>query len=216
MESQQHTAILFFSRSVRGESLAKNYMPDESVNFSIAKHLILKTKKQLRQAPFPVYQIDEYKQYGSNFGEKLTNAFKEIFNKGFEYVIAVGNDCSNLHFDKLQISDSIKCQKAIIGPDYRGGIYLLGLSKDTDYATMFRSISWRKDEVFKQLKEALGPSTILDQKNDINTLEDIVNNEELLAIAKGLLVNIIQFLWIEKYNSLHRFTSIFLRGPPVN
>lgn len=215
MKSQQNTAILFFSRSVRAESLAKKYMLDESVNFSIAKHLIIKAKKQLQQAPYPVYQIDECNQYGSNFGEKLTNAFKEIFSKGYNYVIAVGNDCLDLQFDYHQISDSVKYKKAIIGPDYRGGVFMLGISKDIGYAAIFNKISWKEEGVFSQLSEALEHCVIIDKKRDINTHEDIANNQELLNITKGLIVQKVQILLIIIYTSILQFTSILLRGPPA-
>ena len=168
MEQQQDIAILLFSRSAKIESYAKQWTQDPKVNFRIAHQLLKHTNEQLVKAPFPVYHVDETIQSGNFFGERLTHAFKYVFSKGFDHVIAVGNDCTNLHLDWPLIGEQIRRNKTILGPDQRGGVYLIGISKHIDYSSAFAGISWKSKLVFEQLKLQFDNHFVLDTKQDIN------------------------------------------------
>jgi len=96
MKKNANIAILLFSRSAKCESSFKHWTRDKNINFQIANHLISDTHKRLKTSPYPIVVVDEKLQSGNIFGEKLANAFDYVFQKGFDYVIAVGNDCSNI------------------------------------------------------------------------------------------------------------------------
>lgn len=215
MKAKESIAILLFSRSAKRESYFKNWTNDANTNFQIAKHLISNTKEQLKSSPFPVFQVDEKLQVGNTFGERFAHAFRYVFNKGFDYVIAIGNDCSNLSMDWHEISRQLITNKTILGPDKRGGVYLIGISRDANNYSKFLQISWRSSIVFYQLKEQFANSFILDVKRDINTFHDIKKWNYLYSIIKVLLRN-----WIlihEKISifSVYHLSSVTLRAPPI-
>lgn len=70
------------------------------------------------------------KQNGSDLGERMYNAFNQLFAEGFRKVVIIGSDCYDLStgilnsgFNKLEEYDSV------VGPSTDGGYYLLGTNK---------------------------------------------------------------------------------------
>ena len=215
MDQQQDIAILLFSRSAKIESYAKQWTQDPKVNFRIAHQLLKHTNEQLVKAPFPVYHVDETIQSGNFFGERLTHAFKYVFNKGFNHVIAVGNDCTNLHLDWLLIGEQIRLNKTILGPDQRGGVYLIGISKHIDYSSAFAGISWKSKLVFEQLKLQFDNHFVLDTRQDINTLYDVICNKDLFELIKALLLKGNEFPYIIPHIPKLQIPLQQLRAPPT-
>lgn len=189
MKEKENIAILLFSRSAKRESHSKRWTSDPEINVQIAEHLICNTYDQLKTAPFPIFQVDEKLQSGNSFGERLANAFRIVFQKGFDYVIAVGNDCPILQVDWNEISLQLLQQKTVLGPDKRGGAYMIGLSVDSDFESKLLKISWKSRHVFHQLKKQFTNCHLLAAKTDINTLQDVVKLKYLFSRIKGLLYN---------------------------
>ena len=173
MKKNQDTAILFFTRTATQEAEAKKWTTIPELDEQIASLLIIRTRKILQKAPFPVFQIDGRSQSGHCFGEKLSNAFKLIFDKGYRHVIAIGNDCQHLNPDWLNIQNKLRSGKVVLGPDLRGGVYLLGVSSIQDYHRKFNQISWNTEQVFNQLKALFEKHYTTEPKRDLNTSKDL-------------------------------------------
>ena len=93
-------------------------------------------------------------QADGDLGEKMSHAFKTIYEKGYEKVSIIGSDCPDLSskiikeaFEKLDEKD------IVIGPAKDGGYYLLGLKKL--YPEIFREKNWSTGSVFNETVESL-------------------------------------------------------------
>ena len=215
MKEKENIAILLFSRSAKQESYSKQWTNDEAINLRIAEHLISNTYDNLKTAPFPIFRIDEKLQVGITFGKRLANAFSYVFQKGFKYVIAVGNDSPSLQINWHDISRQLINQNTVLGPDKRGGVYLIGLSEDSGFESTFMQISWKSRLVCHQLKEKFANYCILKSMRDINTFQDVISWEYLFKRIKGLLYkrNLIPL----KFSIIPNYclSLDLLRAPPV-
>lgn len=195
-EASQNTAILLFSRSARSEAEAKIWMPsqDKHTNENLAKSLISNTKKALFASGLPVYHINEQKQIGSTFGEKIANAFEAVYNQGHDSVICVGNDCINLaDVDWQEILTSLDKNRNVVGPDFRKGAYLIALNKEDFHKNTFAHLSWQTDDLFDDLINYLSNPTILTQLRDINDSRDLYLLKKESIWLKRLLRQLITF-----------------------
>jgi uncharacterized protein len=88
-------------------------------------------------------------QRGQDLGERMKNAFEEIFSLGYKKVIIIGTDCPELttgHLEKaFQDLDNFD---VVIGPAADGGYYLLGMR--TYCANLFHQIEWSTSGVLSQ------------------------------------------------------------------
>ena len=113
-------------------------------------------------------------QFGNNLGERMKNAFQELFNLGYKNCIIVGSDLFDLQakhikeaFDKLEKND------VVIGPAEDGGYYLLGLKKMVP--ALFSNKNWGTQTVLKDTLNDLVKFSVdlLETLNDIDTFEDL-------------------------------------------
>lgn len=88
-------------------------------------------------------------QKGANLGERMQNAFIEIFADAYQKVSIIGSDCIELTtpiidkgFNQLDIAD------IVIGPATDGGYYFLAMKKQ--HNELFENIKWSTGEVLEQ------------------------------------------------------------------
>ena len=114
-------------------------------------------------------------QNGNDLGEKMKNAFQEVFSCSYQKVIIIGTDCPELNAGILLRSfEGLSGNDVVIGPSNDGGYYLLGMNKQNDF--LFNDIEWSTDQVFgktiKKLNEYKLNFALLTELNDIDTEED--------------------------------------------
>lgn len=192
-----NTAILLFTRNASEEARIKCFVPhgNSLINQSIATGFISRTIRELKKSGYPLFIISSERQVGNSFGERFSNAFTEVFRLGFEQVIAVGNDAPQLNSAVIQHAASmLNEQKLVIGPDKRGGAYLIGLTHSSFDAAALRSIHWNTPVVFSELTDwmfqAAADYSILDAMADINTGSELTS----LLQSKILLTRFFQKL----------------------
>jgi len=122
-------------------------------------------------------------QVGNDLGNRMYNAFKDLFGQWAEKVVIIGTDCMELNadiineaFEKLDQSD------AVIGPAKDGGYYLLGMK--TLYKDLFFNKTWSSENVlldtildFQRLNikyEMLTPLNDVDHEKDLGDLETLL------------------------------------------
>ena len=115
-------------------------------------------------------------QTGTGLGQRMQNAFEELFRLGHKQVCIIGSDCYQLTscivkgaFEKLQSND------VVIGPATDGGYYLLGMC--SPLKDLFRGIAWSSENVMADtLKLAFGlnlPVQHLPVLHDVDEEKDI-------------------------------------------
>lgn len=152
-----------------------------------------------RNSQLQVFWVDEKKQQGSTFGERLANAFEYVFDHGFQNVISIGNDTPELcHTDLQRAAESLIQQKAVLGPTADGGDYLIGLNKSSFCKETFQNIPWQTDAVNDSLIQhfnAMGCEIeFMQTLEDVDHESVIWNSSKHQAKLQGLKVLIQQLL----------------------
>lgn len=232
--SNNKTAILFFSRSAKSEVEHKKWSPLQSKrqNTAVATHLINSTLEVLESSDLPVYHYHEEIQIGSTFGERLANAMQDLFSKGFESIITVGNDCLDIRDIQWQdIEEKLAQGVPVLGPSLRKGAYLIGMHKDQFDYERFSQLSWQTGNLHNDLTEYLVSESsaalyLLESKVDLNSRRDFMRLLKRFESSRLLLtiLSIIELLGLfykaiheDKKKFSYRFQCSYLglRGPPV-
>ncbi|MCG2431467.1 TIGR04282 family arsenosugar biosynthesis glycosyltransferase [Aequorivita xiaoshiensis] len=113
-------------------------------------------------------------QFGNELGERMKNAFSDVFSMGYESVIIIGSDMFDMDTQDLKTAFvSLQTSPYVIGPASDGGYYLLGMKQLN--TKVFENKVWGTDSVLKSTLNDLRQFkyTLLDEKNDIDYYEDI-------------------------------------------
>jgi glycosyltransferase A (GT-A) superfamily protein (DUF2064 family) len=176
------TAIALFTLSVREDAQRKRILPHLSLaaNERLIAHLQQQTLAAAAQTSLPVVVIDAARQRGHSFAERLHNAFQDTFAAGFDRVLLIGADGAECRPELLQQAIDVlpeTGQAAILGPDQRGGDWLIGLDRETFQQLDLASIPWHSSRVHATLTMHLQQSgaTLLfaAKAADVNTHQDL-------------------------------------------
>jgi len=130
-------------------------------------------------------EFDFMAQSGNDLGERMKNAFEEVFSRGYHQALLIGSDLPDLPSSTiLDAFDHLIKHDAVIGPCEDGGYYLIGFRPDTYCSEAFMQIPWGTAQVFDQ--------TLLrfHEKNlncyTLPTWRDIDDYEDLVLLKKSL------------------------------
>lgn len=127
----------------------------------------------------------KYQQEGKDLGERMLNAFKTSFLKGYKKVIIIGSDLYDLTSNQInEAFEKLNSHDFVIGPAKDGGYYLLGMKSLEP--KIFKNKNWGSSSVRKETIDDLKEKSIfsLTELNDIDIYEDI---EEHPAFEKFLI-----------------------------
>jgi len=143
-------------------------------------------------------------QRGKDLGERMSNAFYSVFEKGYDSVILIGTDIPELSRDLiLRACKVLQTTDAVIGPTNDGGYYLIGFQRDGFSETVFQNIDWSTHKVFLQTLAAMTKLSIqyeqLPSLNDIDTPEDLTALVE--RVKKGVKAGPRTLRHLERYET---------------
>ncbi|MBQ4913437.1 DUF2064 domain-containing protein [Maribacter sp. MMG018] len=214
----QSTAILVFANSSSEELLHKPVRNGEILFDTLTKN----TLKTVQKTELPYFHFTEKEQMGNSFGERFTNALNTVFNKGFDKVIAIGNDSPQLRTSHLKEAVSaLRSQKTVVGPSLDGGFYLIGLHKSNFDPVFFQQLPWRRFNLLSSLLRKLTNKNCavyrLQVLNDLDTVDDI---KRLCAFTRSISTSLrkilTSFLFIKKNTDaffIENFSSVFVLHP---
>ncbi len=130
-------------------------------------------------------QFLKEKQTGIDLGDKMSNAFKDCFSKGYKKICIIGSDNLEITTEIIeQAFHKLNETDIVIGPSTDGGYYLVGMK--THYSEIFKNKSWSTSRVLKETTNDLDNQTIsyslLKTLSDIDTYKDLKK-----AIDRGLI-----------------------------
>lgn len=142
-------------------------------------------------------------QVGNDLGEKMKNAFVEVFKDYYKKVVIIGSDSPDLDSDIFNKAfSSLSRNDVVIGPSFDGGYYLIGFNKETFLSNIFDGIKWSRDRVFEDtmniLKIRKYKVSVLEKCHDVDTIDDLnllfnknkntafKNSKTFLYISKNL------------------------------
>ena len=226
----QKTAILIFTRSPRMEARHKILHLNKKVNQQLHISLFHKTINVVEATRLPFFIVDKSQNEVNNFGEKLAIAMADVFKKGYDAVIAIGNDCPQLSTEMLlNAADEINHNDIVLGPDRRGGVYLIAMKLEIFNANSIIAIPWQTNKVFTYLLKyedsAEKISSILPKLDDFNKVSDYYFLKNICSTFPGfikLLNTIISGTQEGKYSvlsSIYRFRFLSIKqfkAPPCS
>jgi hypothetical protein len=119
-------------------------------------------------------------QKGKDLGERMHNAFEELFMSGYKKVIIIGSDLLDLNPDIIDKAiATLDHNEVVLGPAEDGGYYLLGLKKL--YPKLFQNKAWGTETVREDTLADLKNKTVslLKPLNDIDTFDDMKHYNQL-------------------------------------
>ncbi|MBU3821037.1 TIGR04282 family arsenosugar biosynthesis glycosyltransferase [Flavobacteriaceae bacterium XHP0103] len=126
-------------------------------------------------------------QQGNDLGDKMKQAFNELFQSGYEKVVIIGSDLFDLEVGHINNAfDALDTTQCVLGPAQDGGYYLLGLTKMLPF--IFENKSWSTSklwtETLNDLKENSVAFTTLEILNDIDTFDDLTASKSYQSNAE--------------------------------
>lgn len=130
-----------------------------------------------------IWDTEEYQllvQKGPDLGDRMLNAFKHGFDKGFEKVVIVGTDCFELKPDHIEEAfDQLSQHDVVIGPATDGGYYMIGMNKL--YPQLFHDKKYSHENVLKDVLTEIGQMDadfyLLPELSDIDTFQDLKDSD---------------------------------------
>jgi uncharacterized protein len=121
-------------------------------------------------------------QSGSDLGERMFNAFEQVFASGIDYAVILGSDCAEITAKHLhQAFTALEKTDAVIGPAADGGYYLLGLKQAEP--KLFTQKRWSTSSVYadtvKDFFHKGWTFSALETLRDVDTLDDLRNMPHL-------------------------------------
>ena len=88
-------------------------------------------------------------QLGKDLGQKMDNAFEDLFERGYSKIVIIGTDCPELNAGIITNAFTfLDTRDVVIGPAQDGGYYLLGMNQS--HTTLFQDIPWSTSSVLKE------------------------------------------------------------------
>jgi glycosyltransferase A (GT-A) superfamily protein (DUF2064 family) len=168
-------AILVFAQSDKVESAFKPIAYRKRQNDLLWHKMNQKIVQTVHKTRLPYFISDENTQEGDSFGSKLGHAIQTVLNKGYDKVIVLGNDSPGLRLAHLQEAFiELQDKNVVLGSDFRGGTYLIGISRVSFNKEAFAKIDWQTPKVFGQLQALYSAQTLgfISPLADCNTRSD--------------------------------------------
>lgn len=225
------TAILIFTQEASKEASRKILTPSKNkeVNqlvFTKLNHFVGQTATAAASNSTKLtvfYSNQLISANKSSFGKQLSLAIQSVFEKGFEKVICLGNDCPALDKNRiLEAADKLQTTDAVIGPDNRGGVYLLGISRKNFKPETFENLAWQSEKMLESYIKQFANQSILmlEALSDIHSFQELQTYTAsryfitiLLQVIERVTLKIQDFYCLLIENRFVR--SLSLRAPPV-
>ena len=115
-------------------------------------------------------------QVGETLGDRMSEACRALFLRGYRAVLLTGTDLPSVH-DTLYVDalHLLEESDVVIGPALDGGYYLLALKRPGP--ELFQGIPWSTSEVLKTTQEKAAARgwqvRLLPPQRDLDTVEDL-------------------------------------------
>ena len=125
-------------------------------------------------------------QTGRDLGERMKQAFQQVFDEGIKRAVLVGSDLPDLSAEIMADAlSSLNQNPAIIGPSRDGGYYLIGFRAESFTPAVVDGVPWSNGQVLQTTLERFAAAGLpvhqAPEWRDIDTQEDLM---DLIASLK--------------------------------
>jgi len=174
-------ALLLFIRTPHAEVRRKRLLPSASLrqNQRLIRRLNQHAIALAETSGLPTFILDSPQQQGARFGERLANAFQDIYAQGYRGIVAIGNDCLQLETkDLLVAARALLDTDIVLGPTPDGGVHTIGMQQAVFDFEAFSNLPWQTARVqlaWQQYAHRFGLPTIhwLRLAADIDHAQDL-------------------------------------------
>jgi hypothetical protein len=220
------TALLIFAQSDKVQSTLKPIAYNRKQNEALWHKMNERVLVLVQKTKLPYFISDENTQQGDSFGGKLSHAIQSVLDKGFDKVIVLGNDSPGLRFTHLhEAFMELQDKSVVLGPDFKGGTYLMGISRVSFNKEAFAKIDWQTPKVFEQLEalystQKIGITAPLADCNTKSDFEKLLRDLPFYSTFKSVLLSLLfySFAIYQFFKHLYTNTIIglnFNKGSPV-
>lgn len=126
-------------------------------------------------------------QQGSDLGERMLNAFKKSFSKGYNRIVLIGSDLPEISEQIINNAlTKLGKNEVVFGPSQDGGYYLVGMSCLQE--CIFKNKPWSSntllEETLAELKQKNVDVSLMKTLNDIDTFDDLKQYPEFLKLIE--------------------------------
>ncbi len=223
------TAILVFARPVAHDATRKQLSANTDNNRRALHLLNERVRQTARQTGLPVLFSTDLISHSGSFGGQLSSAIQAVFDRGFERILVVGNDCPALTVgDLTNAATELQAGRVVLGPDNRGGAYLLGLSRTQFDADVLRELPWQTNQLHQAICAQFAAHTVLPLRalSDINQTVDIRTYRADSEATHSFICQLLRLIdgWVNFFNQvlIHRavqpdvYRTGPLRAPPFS
>ena len=143
-------ALLLFIRTPQVEVRHKRLLPSASLpqNQRLIRRLNQHAISLAEASGLPTFILDSPQQQGERFGERLANAFQDIYVQGYRSIVAIGNDCLQLETqDLLDTARALQETDIVLGPTFDGGVHTIGMQQSAFDFQAFCNLPWQTNRV---------------------------------------------------------------------
>ncbi|WP_169303356.1 DUF2064 domain-containing protein [Pedobacter cryophilus] len=199
----KQTCILYFTT---GANSSKSFSNQKNKNTAIQKALFKKTLKEIRQTQLN-YVVTDGKAKGNDFESRIKSAVEEVFLKGYQNIVIVGDDtpqlsAQNLLFAAKKIAD----KEVIIGESEDGGAYLIAFNKQQFYQGILENLPWQTNQFYQSLLCNIKSGSLSHQT--LPVLQDLDD-----SLAVHLFINkftSLKFAQLLKHIYIHQKFAVFI------
>ena len=145
-----------------------------SENVDCTRHLFY--SDEIESDEWDSDKFNKHVQEGDSLGERMKNAFNQVFALGAKQAVIIGSDCPKLNSNLVHSAFEILNEKdVVIGPAKDGGYYLIGMRAPLPF--LFDDKEWSTDTVFEDTVVDLMENRLtygrLRQLSDVDTIYDL-------------------------------------------
>jgi glycosyltransferase A (GT-A) superfamily protein (DUF2064 family) len=134
-------------------------------------------------------------QVGVGFRSRFEHAIETLARLGYDEIVAIGRDCPDLRASDIEHAFAeLKGKKLVLGPDHRGGCYLIGFhSADRG---LLRDVRWKHNTDCAQLcaRADVADILLLTTRLDLDSRNDLqlfARGDDRLARLAAFLVRVV-------------------------
>lgn len=224
MQSQKTTAILLFAESAKVQASKKRLLEDADGNFRLFQKFNHQRLKTLKKSGFDYFHFDESDQEGNSFAQKIATATDKILRKGYERIIVIGSDAPDLRVRDLWYANRLlDDQDIVLGPDLRGGLYLIALKQQAFNRGSFQRLQWQSSALRSSFVAYAENSSCdvswLRWKADFNKMAEVMHYWKVSNVLRKIIGRLFSSVYrligvLNTSPSLLLITEHSRRGPP--
>lgn len=193
-----HTAVLFFSLPDSIEAGRKTVARQSATVWRAMRAL---TQAKVHASGLPLLNSNRLIDHRGTFGQQISAALAAAFAQGYDHIICIGNDCPDLSVaDLRRAAHALADRQLPIGADRRGGVYMVGFSREQFDAGALTQLPWQTDALadalcayFNQWNAAI---TELSVRADVNIRIDATTVRWAGQVGCRLLMLVRQLLLV--------------------